>query len=225
MNESLHGAIMALVGPQENLIGAVRRRKPGQNGAAEITRGLQKTWRVGQTTWRSGSDWKPNPTEMGRLTWSSQSQNVSTMSPLWLLSQGIDLTWSDPVCINESINIFRTALILLIRRLPEGLWQYRQRNNMEINAALRVPAKVYNYHSTAIWKCYMPSDPRGKADRAVLCTNGSTPRMPAVTHNLSHSHWLGHEESHKRQENGHTVDSHETIRRPGLRGRHQPSRA
>ena len=34
----------------------------------------------------------------------------------------------------------------------------------------------------------MPSDPRGKADRAVLCINGSTPRMPAVTHNLSHSH-------------------------------------
>ena len=27
----------------------------------------------------------------------------------------------------------------------------------------------------------MPSDPRGKADRAVLCANGSTPRMPAVT--------------------------------------------
>ena len=42
--------------------------------------------------------------------------------------------------------------------------------------------------------------------------------MPAVTHNLSHSQWLGHEE---RQENGHTMDSHETIRRPGLCGRHQ----
>ena len=42
MNESLHGAIMALVGPQENLIGAVTRRKPGQNGAAENTRGLRK---------------------------------------------------------------------------------------------------------------------------------------------------------------------------------------
>ena len=58
-----------------------------------------------------------------------------------------------------------------IRRLPEGLWQYRQRNRMEINAALQVPTKVYNYYSTAIWKCYMPSDPRRKADRAVLCTN------------------------------------------------------
>ena len=117
-DEFVHGAIIikARVGPQEKkLIGALRIRKlvwfthhspqkPRQN-AARNTRGRQKTRATGKVLGRQlervGQTEQLNPDEIGRgqtcLAFCSLSDNVSSMSPLGLPSQGGDQIWSENV--------------------------------------------------------------------------------------------------------------------------------
>ena len=108
-NDSVHKEITARAGPQENLVGIVKRRKLAWFG--HITRHdslaktvMQGTLEGGRKRGRQAKCWADNLKEWtrldsptltrlaeDRLAWRSLSHNVSTMSPLRLPSQGTEL--------------------------------------------------------------------------------------------------------------------------------------